>query len=449
MTNKESNSKISRIKSKIFEMVHYCWTGIWRESNESVWIKILKTLNLSVRSFLDANLQIRSAALTFNTVLALVPALALLFAIGRGFGFQNILQEQLYNFLPSQKEAISTALTFVDSYLEHASKGVFVGVGIILLLWTLISLLGNIEKAFNNIWGVRKNRSVYRKVTDYTAIFLMIPILMICSSGVSIFMSDIVQELSGIEFVSKGVKLLFDCLPWLLSCLAFALSFFLVPNTKVRFKYALISGVICGIAFQLLQDLFVSGQIYVSKYNAIYGSFAFIPLLLIWLQMSWLILLFGCVLTYSAQNIFKFNFADDINNISDSYMRTLQIVIVAIVIKRFESQQVPLTAGEIASRYSLPLRLVSSIVDKLHDAGVVYYVILSKDEVGIAPAVDKDKFTVGDLMRRISNQGEDDFIPELSQNFGPLIQATDEIFEKGFASADDMLLKNLPVTIKP
>lgn len=162
--------------------------------------------------------------------------------------------------------------------------------------------------------------------------------------------------------------------------------------------------------------------------------------------MSWLILLFGCVLTYSAQNIFKFNFADDINNISDSYMRTLQIVIVAIVIKRFESQQVPLTAGEIASRYSLPLRLVSSIVDKLHDAGVVYYVILSKDEVGIAPAVDKDKFTVGDLMRRISNQGEDDFIPELSQNFGPLIQATDEIFEKGFASADDMLLKNLPVT---
>lgn len=307
--NHKNSTRVTLIKRLIVKVrciIDFCWTGIWRNESDSIWIKLLKTVNLSVRSFLDTGLQSKSAALTYNSILAIVPAFALLFAIGRGFGFQNLLQDQLYSFFPAQHQAISTALSFVDSYLEQASQGIFVGIGIVLLLWTLISLLGNIEAAFNHIWGIKQNRSLYRKVTDFTAIFLMIPILMICSSGISIFMSNTVQNNIDFRFLSPVFEVLLDITPFLLTCLAFTLAFILIPNTKVKFKYALISGIICGISFQILQQLFVSGQIYVSKYNAIYGSFAFLPLLLIWLQLSWLILLFGCVLTYSAQNIFRY-----------------------------------------------------------------------------------------------------------------------------------------------
>ena len=301
---------------KASNLVNYCWTGVWHETRDTTGIKILKVINLSVRSFLDRDLQTKSMSLTYSTVLAIVPALALLFAIGRGFGFQSLLEDQLFKSFPAQKQSITFALKFVDSYLKEASQGLFVGIGIIFLLWTLISLLSSIESAFNQVWDVKKDRSFYQKVTDYIAICLMVPVLMICSSGVSIFMSATIQDNSHLAFLTPLVNISLEIAPFVLAWLAFSLSFFLIPNTKTQFKYAAVSGALCALLFQILQLLFVNGQIYVSKYNAIYGSFSFLPLLLIWLQLSWLILLAGCVLTYSLQNVFAFNFLGDLDKIS-------------------------------------------------------------------------------------------------------------------------------------
>ncbi|MDE5774036.1 MAG: YihY/virulence factor BrkB family protein, partial [Muribaculaceae bacterium] len=332
---------------------NYCWTGVWKEAQNTFKVRLIKTLNLSVRSFMDRGLQMKSAALTYSTVLAIVPALALLFAIGRGFGFQDLLAANIFSYFPSQHQALETAITFVDSYLKEASGGVFVGVGIIMLLWTLISLLSTIEEAFNNVWDIKKDRTIYQKITDYIAICMLIPVLMVCSSGVSIFMSTVVQSNVHLAFLSPLINIALELSPLVLAWLAFSLSYFLIPNTKVQFKYAAISGAVCAIAFQILQLLFVNGQIYVSKYNAIYGSFSFLPLLLIWLQLSWLVLLFGCVLTYSMQNIFAFNFLGNVTNISPDYHRKIALIVTAAIFERFKTGQKPLTHNEISEIYDI------------------------------------------------------------------------------------------------
>ena len=135
----KKDSLITRIINKTSEIINYCWKGVWQETRDTTGIRLLKVANLSVRSFLDRDLQTKSMSLTYSTVLAIVPALALIFAIGRGFGFQNLLEEQLFKSFPAQKQGITFALNFVDSYLKEASQGIFVGIGIIFLLWTLIS----------------------------------------------------------------------------------------------------------------------------------------------------------------------------------------------------------------------------------------------------------------------------------------------------------------------
>ena len=154
MSDKDSRPKKPSIASRLnsiwlrgLALWNYCYTDVWSDTRNTWKVNVVKTLNLSSRAFFNADLQTRAAALTYNTLLAIVPAMALLFAIGRGFGFQNLLQNQLFNYFPAQSKAIEAALSFVDSYLAQASEGVFVGVGIVLLLWTLISLLGNVEKA--------------------------------------------------------------------------------------------------------------------------------------------------------------------------------------------------------------------------------------------------------------------------------------------------------------
>lgn len=189
---------------------------------------------------------------------------------------------------PAQKEALEHALSFVDAYLAQAKSGIFVGVGIIFLLWTVISLMSTVESTLRYLAGKENDRSFYRKITDYTSMFVLLPILMIASSGISLFISTGIDSNAYLYFISPLVRNIISFSPYFLTCLLFTGIYVLVPNTKVKFWNAFIAGVICGTAFQLFQFLYISGQIWVSKYNAIYGSFAFLPLFLLWMQLSWL-----------------------------------------------------------------------------------------------------------------------------------------------------------------
>lgn len=436
---------IPALVERIRRFVIYCISGVWSDTRTTLSVRIVKTINLTVSSFLNRGLQIKSMALTYSTVLALVPMIALLVAIGRGFGLQKSMQEELFRLFPAQEKAISTALTFVDSYLSSATSGVFVGVGIIVLLWTLVSLLSSIEDAFNSIWYVKEIRSLYRKISDYIAICMMIPILMICQSGLSIFMSTMIQDNINLPYITPLLDSVLEMAPLFLSWLAFSLSFKLIPNVTVKFRYAAIGGVICAIAFQVIQLLFVNGQIYVSKYNAIYGSFAFLPLLLIWLQLSWMVLLSGCVLTYSLQNVFTFNYMGDSDSISDNAWHNAALVVAAVIARRFAAGQPPLTQIQLATRYQLPVRLIGDIVQKLEKANLVYFVKLEDDEFGISPAMQIEQFTVGDYFRVLDATGNNMVMPDFDSTYQALLSRLQPLREAAYANFATMLLRDLPL----
>jgi len=449
MTKNDINGKqsfIDRTISYAKSRYEYYTEGVWRDPRDSIKIRIIKTLNLTISSFLNKDLQSRSMSLTYVTALAIVPALALLFAIGRGFGLQDFIEKEIYIMFPSQSEALSTAMGFVDSYLKEASSGLFVGIGIIFLLWTVISLMGRIEDSFNSIWDVSTRRTFVRKITDYTAICLFIPILMIASSGVSIMVSTTLDKY--LTFLSPLAGVLLDASPFILVWIAFTLCFILIPNTPVNFKYGVISGFIAGISFQILQLLFVNGQIYVSKYNAIYGSFAFLPLLLIWMQLSWLILLIGCILTYSAQNVFGYNFSNSSSNISNEYMQKVCAVVLAIIIRRFEAALPSLTVNQIALKYDLPVNLVKRAVETFIRCGLVNYVIVGENKSAVAPAFDSTSLTLGEMIEKCDSLGTSDFIPRFAENFSATLGIINGIIHKSIDEASEITLSSLPIPVE-
>lgn len=444
------NGVVAKLSALVKRAWVYCSHGVWSDTRKNLWVRIIQTLNLSVSSFLNTDLQSRAAAMTYRTVLAIVPALALVFAIARGFGFQNLLQTRLFSYFPQQSELLKTAFGFVDSYLSQASEGIFLGVGIVFLLWTLVSLIGSVEESFNVVWGIKKGRSMWRKMTDYTAIILILPILMICSMGLSIFMSETLQSIMTFQFLSPIFPVLLDIASVVLTWLFFAGMYALIPNTKVKFKHAMIAGIVSGSAFMIVQWLFVSGQLYVSKYNAIYGSFSFLPLMLLWLYFVWIICLSGAVLCYSSQNIFHFSFFNVIKDISPNYRRKIVIVLMGLIARQMYEQRPPLTMSDLSKKYDMPIRLVSELVNELVEAGLVSRVLIDgeDDECGLQPAVDVHQLTLGMMMRRLDRYGSSGFVTDFDTRFPHVFKVEDEVTEKMCSNADEIKLIDLDLKLE-
>ena len=441
---------ITKITNKSLSLWKYLWSDVWSDTRDNWYIKLIKTLNLTVKSFLNANLQSQAAALTYHTILALVPALAILFAIGRGFGFHNLLETQLFNYIPAQKETLDTVVGFVDAYLAQSSQGIFVGIGIVVLLWTMISLMSNIESAFNSIWGIKQGRSIWRKITDYTAMLLILPVLMICASGLSLFMTSTLQNLFAFEFMSPIISILLKCASYIFTWLFFAAMFMLIPNTKVKFKNALIAGVFTGTGFLILQWIFVSGQMYVSKYNAIYGSFSFLPLLLIWLQFTWVIILSGIAICYSSQSIYRFNFSDKINIISKDYRSKITLAMMAIIVRHFDNGNKAITLDDFTNKYDFPPRIAIEIIEELVEAQLVSKTILidKDEEIGLQPAVDINKLSIAYVLNRLDNHGASGFVPNFNTNFSEISKALDNIESVITNNAGSSLIKDIDIKIK-
>ena len=445
----DNSSRVKQLINKGIDAWNYCAADVWNDSRKSWKVNLVKTANLSVRSFLNQDLQSRACALTFRTILAIVPALALFCAIGRGFGLQEMIQDELISYFPSQSAVLEQAFGFVDSYLKEASGGLFVGIGIVFLLWTLISLLSNVENLFNDIWQIETNRRLWTKVTDYLAIFLILPVTMICAGGLSLFMSTSLKTLLPFEFLDSAIKVVLDFLSIALSWLFFAGTYMLIPNTKVKPLPALISGIVVGSAYQVLQWLFVSGQLYVAKYNAIYGSFSFLPLMLIWLQLVWLITLIGAVVCFASQNISEFNFEKKVKNISEKYFMQATLVIMAIVGRRFIDGVSPLTTMEISQQFNIPINLAKPIVEKLHTAGLVNYLHRDDNDITLLPlqpAVDMRCLTVGNVINRMYTLGDSEFIPELNNKHSQLASISNRISDEMIKSANILLIDTIDVS---
>ena len=492
---------------KVRELIYFLTYGIWRSDPDQISNKrnilynATKTIILTVRNIRDLNIPASARSLTYRTLLSIVPLLAVLFAIARGFGIENILESSIFNMFTAssvETEAAvvpdTTSSTFalssedftqtdssllmleaaeleqgvafseeataegrfnelmellfqlINNSLEEArGGGIFAGIGVILLLYTILLLFNNIESIFNQIWRVRKGRSIGRKVTDYTAMVLLMPIFFILVNALNILSYPQNETLKIIYILYPFIPQLMGTVPYVVIILLFTILFKFIPNTKVKVKNALIAGIITGIAFQLFQMLFLSGQIWITRYNTIYGTFAAIPLMLLWIQFSWFLTLIGAEISYAAQNVSKFSFEKETRRISRRYKDFFTLIITSEIVKRFADEKPPLTAEQISEKCNSPSRLTNNILDKLLEIGVVSATISQDDEreVAFQPAVDIQLITVNYMMSKIDKNGSEDFLIDTQGVFHNHWKALVDNRMYIYESDKDVLLKDL------
>ena len=433
---------------RIREFIQY---ELWQQSDVAIHdpqkrllYRTLQTIILVARGFKDKALNVRANSLSFSLLFAFVPLIAGVFAIARGFGFANLLEDQFRSGLSSQAQAAETILTFIDSYLSHAKSGIFIGVGLILLFYTVLLLTYNMERTFNSIWQVKKPRSLYRKITDYFSMLLLLPLLILLSSGISIFISTFVKNIQEFALLAPIVKFLVRLTPFVLTWGMFTALYIFMPNTKVKFKYAVLPGILAGSAFQAFQYLYIGTQIWVSRYNAIYGSFAAIPMFLLWTQISWSICLYGAQLCYVAQNLRNFSFSKETENISRRYHDFLCILIMSLICKRFQTDLPPYTAESLSDEHKIPIRLTTTILYELQDLHMIFETPVEDDdeEMAYLPSVDISRMSVAMLLSRLDREGSEAFKIDRERYYASweaLSKARNEYYE----STGKILLKDL------
>ena len=274
--------------------------------------RVFETLVLTIKYFTRKRVMAKASALTYSTLLAIVPILAVVFAIARGFGYNKYIELWFRDILGSQPQAADVIIGWVNSYLVHTKSGVFLGIGLVFMLYTVLMLVSNIEETFNEIWQVSSSRSIYRSFANYLAAFFLCPIFIVVTTGFSIVLTTIASSMPDVLMLGSVVRFLLALLPYvLLSALFFGL-YVSMPNTHVDWRCAIVPGIIAGVGIQWLQLFYVHSQIWVTGYNAIYGSFAALPLFMLWVQISWSICLFGAQMTFTNQNMKRrgFNIED-------------------------------------------------------------------------------------------------------------------------------------------
>jgi membrane protein len=298
--------------------------------------------------------------------------------------------------------------------------GIFIGIGLVFLFYTIYNLISTIETTFNEIWQIKQQRSLKRKITDYMAMFIVLPAMLAISSGLSLFVTTISNTfLQEYVFLTPVAGFFLRFAPYVITFLFFTTLYMIVPNTKVKFPNALAAGFVIGCAFQVFQNLYIHGVIWVSRYNAVYGSFAALPLLFLWLQLSWVLTLFGAEIAYSSQNVKKYSFERDSKNVSRRYKDFLTVLILSIIIKRFENQEKPLNADELSDETKIPIRLTTDILYLLVEQNFITEVRQSDDEgiICYQPALDINRITVGSLLSKIDKSGSENFYVDIHEKY--------------------------------
>lgn len=338
-------------------------------------VKVTRIALASIRGFQEDNCALKASALTFYSLLSIVPVLAVAFGIAKGFGFQENLETELSQKFVEQKEVVDKLIDFSYKALQNTQSGVIAGVGLIVLFWTVLKLFSNIESSFNSIWKVKKPRSFARSFSDYLAMMLFCPIFFFASSSISVFILTQITDISktrGIwDTVSPVVYLALHIFPLVLSWLLFTALYSIMPNTRVPLKYAFIAGVFAGTAYQIVQSLYIKFQIGLASYGAIYGSFAALPLFLIWLNTSWWIALGGAEIAYHAEND-PVNFAlSKIANRRQADARVLGLLIMQHCARAFTKGSSPPSVYELSQQIGVPVVSIKKIIQQLITAGLL------------------------------------------------------------------------------
>lgn len=471
-------------------LIQFLTQDIWiiPEDELAPWkrklMKPFRILVLSIRGFIQDKVELRASALTYYSLWAVVPILALLLGIARGFGFDKFVEDQIIKnfsdktilitdvpeitpgdsaefrtiadsietFAPvdsvlSRESIIAERiLEFSYKYLEKTQEGFILGIGFIILFWSVINMLSQIESTFNDIWQIRKQRTLLRKYTDYFGFMILAPIILIISAGANVFVTTrvgLLLETLGLEFAIGPITVfLATAAPFLLYSLVFFLFYIIIPNTKVNVVPALIAGVFVGICFQFLQYGYINGQVYLSRINAVYGTFAALPLFLLFLQLGWVLVLYGAEFSFAIQNHKNFLYDSDIKDISNEYRNAILFYILYLIINRFKNGEDPLKASEIADNENIPVRLIRQIMSSLQKVGLISEVN-TKDDTAYQPAVDINTITIQFVRNKLENLGSKNFLPLKQTAFHNLKDILKNAEDKFINSDENIFIKDL------
>ena len=409
-------------------------------------IKSLKIVILSVQGFSRDLCPLRASALTLYSILSIVPVIAMLFGIAKGFGFETMLEQRLLEQAPDQDTMVLQLISFAQNLLESTKGGVVAGIGIIVLFWTIINVIGNIEESFNYIWKIGKGRSISRKFSDYLSLMLLAPVLLIASGSITVFLdTKIAWLISVIELPEFGIWLVVNALslsPLALMIALFTFTFIFMPNHKINYRAGIIAGIVTGIMYHLSQWAYLSLQIGVSSYNAIYGSFAALPLFVVWLQMGWMIVLFGCEMAFFLQNYEIYRNDNRYSDLSFSLKKVIALQITHLIIKNFIQLNNPLTAAEIAAKLVIPIAIIQPVLSELMASHVIVEVKDQDEEDEVyQPAVDINILTIAYIINALEQCGQH-HLPDINQE-RLFMNAVNNFRELMEASEQNRLLKDI------
>ncbi len=416
--------KISQlIKSAYSFITHDLWriTDAELAKHKRIPYRLLKVIMIAIKGVGRDNLFINASALTYSVMFALVPLIALFIAIGKGFGIEESIKVWLTELMAAQKELIPFIMSFVDRYLESAQGGVFIGVGVVILLVSVMSLLNSVERTFNNIWQVNKSRSLLRQFTSYFSSLFIIPIIIAVTGGINIFFNNLLDQLQLTQVLSPLLTFGMKITPYVVSWIVFTVIYLSVPNTRVKFQNGMIAGIVAGTAFQFFQMIYIEGQSYLSRYDLVYGSFAAIPLLLLWLQISFTILLLGAEISYASQNLQNYDYEGDTKNISIRYKRFISLFLTFVIVRRFENHEEPVKDEEFSTIYKLPIRLVNQVLSELTEARIVTEIV-DEDFKSKAyqPAMDIHQLSIKTLFDKMESEGAELFLSNKNEELDRL-----------------------------
>ncbi|MDR1671283.1 MAG: YihY family inner membrane protein [Alistipes sp.] len=393
----------------IRKIIDFLTQGVWQKSATDLssmrwWaVRQLRVILFTARGFGRHDTAVRSAALSFYTVMSLVPVLALVFVIFKGFGMEAAFNDYLYDMFPNYRPMVDQIVVFIGNLLGRTRGGVMAVSAFFVLIWAVIQVFGSVEGAFNNIWEVKRSRAFARRFSAYMALIILVPILLLAANSLFMGIRSQVEMFTG----SLGAEILLGAAGVVLVILMFSLVYSVLPNTEVKYRNAWKAGVVAGIGFSLFQVAYVWIQGNLSAYNAIYGTFAAIPLFLMWLQMSWQILLFGGELSFAMQNIHDFVAEREAQNVSYDNRCKIMIAAMVIIIRNYLNGEGLSTAEHIAAEIGVPVRTIRDVTNELEDDGLVLFVQSDPSDKagGMAPARDPRSIRFFDVVAAVTGHG--------------------------------------------
>ena len=379
------------------------------------------------RNYNDSQTQLWTASLTYYSILAVIPAIAFTLGITKGFGIDIFFEERIYRAFPESREGAAMIIDAAKKLIDSTKGSILTGVGVVILLWTILKLLLMLENAFNRIWKVKRDRSIIRRMIDYVAIVFLGPIFFAVVLATISFLTHHLRGLAGGFLFSMGVPLFLNFAGFLIIILLFTCIYIIVPNTKVRFKPALVAGIATTIMFFILKFIFFHVQSSISKYNAIYGSLSFIPIFLIWVQYIWMSVLVGAQISFSSQNLEKYSVNRNADEMPVKLKKELSILVVYCMLKRFHEGETPYSSRELAQELGVEVPVMRDILNILEDVELVNEIVNDSDDDKYQISVDPAVLTLEMLLNKIEAGNiklyED---VEISKKYTPMLKKIQE-----------------------